>query len=224
MAEPRDRLGRLPMDPALAGLAQAAVLLVHVAELPHGGRAQLVHQPHLAGRQAHLRVLPFLGHQLGRRAGRAHQLAAAAPLQLDVVDERAHRDVLDRQGSCPSAPRPLDPTPPCRPPSGPGAPGCSASRHPGRSAARCAPSGWGRTRWSTPCRGCPPCRGESQRGGRPAWRRHPDGAYGDLALEVAASPLAVGRQQRLFRCVGGNLFEGGTHQPASPWRGRFVRL
>ena len=39
----------------------------------------------------------FLGHQLRRRAGRTHELAAFTGPQLDVVDDGTERDVLQRQ-------------------------------------------------------------------------------------------------------------------------------
>ena len=62
---------------------------------------------------------------------------------------RAERDVLQRQRSCPAGCRRCRRPRSCRRPSGRPAAGCSASRRRRRSAARCAPSGSGRTRSST---------------------------------------------------------------------------
>jgi hypothetical protein len=52
---------------------------------------------HLARRETQRRVAAVLRDELDRRAGRARHLAALARLQLDVVHERAGRDVLERQ-------------------------------------------------------------------------------------------------------------------------------
>src|SRR5215210_1119395 len=77
------------------GLAEVLVLVVEVADLADGGHALDAHPADLAGREADLRLLPFLGEQLGRRSGRADDLAALARNELDVVDRRAERDVRD---------------------------------------------------------------------------------------------------------------------------------
>ena len=51
----------------------------------------------LARRHLDRGVVAFLGHQLHRRSGAARDLAALARLQLHVVQQRAERDVLQRQ-------------------------------------------------------------------------------------------------------------------------------
>ena len=80
------------------GLAEVLVLVVQVRHLADGCDAVDADPPDLAGRQADLGVVAFLGEQLGRRPGRAHDLAALAGHQLDVVDRGAERDVRHRQG------------------------------------------------------------------------------------------------------------------------------
>jgi hypothetical protein len=96
MATPR-LCGRLPSQRFAAGLADRDVLVVDVAHLADGGHAVDVHLAHFARGQLDLAVLGFLGHELGRTAGRAHHLPALALAQLDVVDHRAGRDHLQRQ-------------------------------------------------------------------------------------------------------------------------------
>src|SRR4029077_10974585 len=49
-----------------------------------------------ARREPDLGVLALLRHELGDPAGGAHELRAAAGLELDPVDLRAGRDVLER--------------------------------------------------------------------------------------------------------------------------------
>ena len=90
-------LGTLAHVARAAGLADDLVLVLDVAELTDRRAAVDVNLAHFARRHAHLRVLVFLGHQLRRNAGRAHELAALTGAQLDVVDHRADRNVLDRQ-------------------------------------------------------------------------------------------------------------------------------
>ena len=51
------------------------------------------HQPRLAAGKAHLRILPFLLHQLRAGARAADHLRAAVRLKLDRMDLRADRDV-----------------------------------------------------------------------------------------------------------------------------------
>src|SRR3954463_5292994 len=80
-----------------AGLADLDVLVVGVADRADGRAALAADHPHLAGRQAQRGHVAVLRHELHRRAGRARELAAAAGLQLDVVDDRADRHVLQRQ-------------------------------------------------------------------------------------------------------------------------------
>src|SRR5512139_319398 len=79
--------GRADAAPALgAGLAVDDEVVVLVAHLADRGAAVDVHLAHLGRAQADRRVEAFTGHQLHRGAGAAGQLAAAAGLQLDVVD------------------------------------------------------------------------------------------------------------------------------------------
>ena len=101
MTEPRT-VGRHAHVALAAGLAEVHVLVVDVAHLADGGHAVDGHVAQLAGGQADQGVLAFLGHQLGHVAGAAHQLGALAGVQLDVVDDGTHRDVLRTAGSCPA--------------------------------------------------------------------------------------------------------------------------
>src|SRR5207247_2046123 len=90
--------GALAEPAAAAGLAAGDVAVVDVAHLPDGGATRQQHPAHLAGRQPERRVARVLRDELDARSGGARHLAALAGLQLDVVDERAGRDVLERQG------------------------------------------------------------------------------------------------------------------------------
>ena len=83
--------------PRAAGLADRDRGVLGVAHLAERGHALDEHAAHLARRQAHLGPVAFLGHQLRADARAAHHLAAAAGLQLDVVDDRADRDVAQGQ-------------------------------------------------------------------------------------------------------------------------------
>src|SRR5687767_2675910 len=78
-------------------LAVRDVLVLDVPDLPHGRVADDGDAPDLARGHAHLRVVALLGDELREAARRAHQLAALAGPQLDVVDLRAERDVPDGQ-------------------------------------------------------------------------------------------------------------------------------
>ena len=80
-----------------ASLAQVDVLVVDVGDLAHHCGAAQRDVAHLAGGQADQGVAVLLGHQLGHVAGRAHQLGAAAGVQLDVVQDGTHGDVLEGQ-------------------------------------------------------------------------------------------------------------------------------
>src|SRR5512140_420248 len=77
--------------------AQLDVSMVKIADLSDGCIAYLVDQPNFAGRHAHLGKITFLCQHLRRTACGTDQLPAAALLQFDIVDERANRDVGDRQ-------------------------------------------------------------------------------------------------------------------------------
>src|SRR6266516_3945382 len=83
---------------ATAGLAVGDVLVVDIADLADGRPARQRTAAHLARGQAQDAVTLILRDQLDARARRARHLAALAGLQLDVVDERAGRDVRQRQG------------------------------------------------------------------------------------------------------------------------------
>src|ERR1041385_6516509 len=54
-------------------------------------------QPHLTRRQPNLGPAAFFGHQLGAHARATDHLSAATGLGLDVVDDRADRDVAQGQ-------------------------------------------------------------------------------------------------------------------------------
>src|SRR5712691_258107 len=89
--------GTLAFPAATAGLAPVDVLVVDVADLADGRAARNRHAAHLAGREAQDGVTRVLRDQLDARAGGARHLRALPRLQLDVVHERAGRDVLERQ-------------------------------------------------------------------------------------------------------------------------------
>src|SRR5665647_1422554 len=89
--------GRAHTAPAgAAGLAAGEVRVIGVAQLAHRRATGEADAAQFAGGEADDAVALLLGLQLGARAGAADQLAAAARLQLDVVDRRAGRDVLER--------------------------------------------------------------------------------------------------------------------------------
>src|SRR4051812_20794935 len=87
----------LALPPHAAGLAPVDVRLLGVADPADGGAAAHVDVAHLAGGHAQLRAAALLGDQLGRVAGGAGDLGAAARTQLDAVHRRADRDVAQRQ-------------------------------------------------------------------------------------------------------------------------------
>src|SRR5438093_10016619 len=89
--------GRALAEPAAAArLADRDVAVLDVPDLADGGAAGEEDAAHLAGRQAKCGVAAVLGDELDARAGRARHLAALAGLELDVVNERPGRDVLER--------------------------------------------------------------------------------------------------------------------------------
>src|SRR2546425_286205 len=73
------------------------VLVVEVAHLPDRRHAVDRHHPHLARRQLERRPLALLRQELRLRAGAPAHLRAAARLELHVVNERADRDIAERQ-------------------------------------------------------------------------------------------------------------------------------
>src|SRR5207244_9261424 len=87
----------LALPAAAAGLPAGDVLMIEVADLADGRPARERHAPHLAGGQTEHTVALVLGDELDARAGASGELAAFAGLELDVVDERPGRDVLERQ-------------------------------------------------------------------------------------------------------------------------------
>src|SRR4051812_15249961 len=87
----------LAFPAAPARLAAGLVLVVGVPDLADGGATGQQHAAHLARGQAEHAVTVVLGDELYAGAGRARHLPALARLQLDVVDERAGRDVLERK-------------------------------------------------------------------------------------------------------------------------------
>src|SRR2546422_423220 len=64
---------------------------------PHRRHAVDRHHPHLARRQLERRPLALLRQELRLRAGAPAHLRAAARLELHVVNERADRDIAERQ-------------------------------------------------------------------------------------------------------------------------------
>src|SRR5262249_3031166 len=80
--------------PALGpGLAVAAQVVLVVPHFPDGGATVDVPLAGLAGLETNVGVDALARAEGHRGARRARQLAAAAGLHLDVVDDRAHRDV-----------------------------------------------------------------------------------------------------------------------------------
>ena len=80
-----------------AGLTDVDVLVVQVAHLTDAGGAVGPDVANLAGGQADLSQIAFLGHQLRSGTGGTNQLSAVAGLQLHVVDDGTHGDVGDGQ-------------------------------------------------------------------------------------------------------------------------------
>src|SRR3712207_63122 len=87
----------LALPPHAAGLAPVDVRLLGVADLADRGAAAHVDEPHLARGHAERGAAALTGDQLGRVAGGAGDLRAAAGTQLHAVDRRTDRDVAQRQ-------------------------------------------------------------------------------------------------------------------------------
>src|SRR3989442_4099011 len=83
--------------PAMPGAPDLAVLVLDVADLPHGRPTPPLDEVNSARRKPDLCVFPFLRHELRRTARRAHELRAPARLELDAVNLRTGRHVLQRQ-------------------------------------------------------------------------------------------------------------------------------
>src|SRR5262245_22928238 len=82
---------------AAAGLAAGDVLVVEVSDLADGRAAGERDAAQLSRGEAQDAVALVLRDELDPRAGAAGHLPAAAGLELDVVDERPGRDVLERK-------------------------------------------------------------------------------------------------------------------------------
>src|SRR4051812_40687318 len=90
--------GRALAEPAAAArLADRDVPVLDVPDLADGRAAGEHDATHLAGRQAQRGVATVLRDELHAGTCGARHLAALAGLELDVVDECAGRDVLERQ-------------------------------------------------------------------------------------------------------------------------------
>src|SRR5207245_5124261 len=90
--------GRAPAHVTLVpGATDFLVLVLDVADLTDGRAAADVNDADAAGRQADLGVLALFRDELRRTARGAHELRSAARLELDPVDLRSGRDVLERQ-------------------------------------------------------------------------------------------------------------------------------
>src|SRR3974377_64984 len=93
--EPTHRGAHAP--PALCtGLAVAAQVVLVVPDLTERRAAVDVHLAGLAWLEAQVGVDSFARSEGHGTAGAARQLSAATGLELDVVDDRAHRDVAQR--------------------------------------------------------------------------------------------------------------------------------
>src|SRR5712691_1465312 len=86
----------LPAHPAR--FAHGYVLVVEIADLSDGGHALELDLTHLARGQLEVGMVAFLGQELGQGARAPAELPTLARLQLDVVHERAERNVPDGQG------------------------------------------------------------------------------------------------------------------------------
>jgi len=79
-------------------LTEADVLLVGIRHGADGGHAFATDHPQLAGSETQLSVALVLTDQLDVGAGGASHLATLASLQLDIMNNGAHRNILQRQG------------------------------------------------------------------------------------------------------------------------------
>src|SRR5581483_4680112 len=89
--------GALAFPSHTSGLAPVDVRLLGVADLTDRGPASHVNTTDLAAGHTQRRVGTFLAEQLNARPGRTGQLRAAPGTQLDGMDQRAGRDVAQRQ-------------------------------------------------------------------------------------------------------------------------------
>ena len=153
------RLRALAAVARAARLAQLDQLVLGVAEHADRGAAVHQHHPHLARGQPQRRVACPPSPPAGSTCRRERPSWPPRPgVELHVVDGRTGRDVRERQASSPArCPRPGRTTPSSPTADPRRARGCSASRRPRSGAARCAPSGSGRTRSRRPSPARRPC-------------------------------------------------------------------
>src|SRR5438046_4271063 len=76
-----------------ASLADRDVLVVEVAHLTDRGHAVETDEADLTGRQLQRRAVAFLGQELSLSTGASAELGTTSRLELDVVHERADRNV-----------------------------------------------------------------------------------------------------------------------------------
>ncbi|KIE43222.1 hypothetical protein SE37_11545 [Geobacter soli] len=73
------------------------ILVIDIADLSDSSHAVKQHHPHFAGRELHLGILAFFGHELGKGTGTAGKLPTLPDFQLDVMDDRAQRNGAKRK-------------------------------------------------------------------------------------------------------------------------------
>ena len=171
MATPRV-WGRTPFQrlrPALPSLISSCSEL---PTTPRVARQSIGHAAHLGGGQPQRREAAVLGDELDAHPGAPRHLAAAAGAQLDVVDDRAGRDVAHRQGVAHADVRAVARTGPRRPTPRPcGREDVALLAVERSAAARSGRCGWGRTRCGRPWPARRPCSGGSRRSGTAACGR-----------------------------------------------------
>ena len=89
---------RTASEPAAAAcLTDGDVLMLEVADLSDRRTAVDMHAADLAGRHTEECVVAFLCHELRGCSRAAHELCALADLELDGMDHRTERDILERK-------------------------------------------------------------------------------------------------------------------------------
>ena len=89
---------RTASEPAAAAcLTDGDVLMLEVADLADRRTAVDVHAADLTGRHAQKGVVAFLRHELRRRARTADELCTLSDLELDGMDDRTERNILQRK-------------------------------------------------------------------------------------------------------------------------------
>src|SRR5207248_905497 len=76
------------------GLADVAVLMIHVAHLSDGSHTENMHLALLTRRQSHQCIIALFCHQLGAYTRAAHHLTTVPSLQLNVMDRRTGWNIL----------------------------------------------------------------------------------------------------------------------------------